>query len=223
MKYAIQFFLLACCMVLGCWQYPELRVIFVWSAASFFMVAVGYAGLGPKVLGKTDSGRIAFWPMLFHLPYRLITMAGWYLCRWVDKKPAYHQVNEGLWIGRRLLPREFAQLKEETGEVVYLDLTAEMEDPSQVRLCEGYLCFPILDASVPSEEALDALLEQLGDATVYVHCAQGHGRTGLLATAILLHRGHAKSVEAAMDKLASIRSGVVLNAEQDAYAVAVCQ
>ena len=34
--------------------------------------------------------------------------------------------------------------------------------------------------------------------TVYVHCAQGRGRTGVVAVAMLLHRGAASTVDEAI-------------------------
>jgi protein-tyrosine phosphatase len=51
---------------------------------------------------------------------------------------------------------------------------------------------------------------------VFIHCAQGHGRTGLAAIALLLHRGEVSDIEEGLSLLRSIRPGIGLSADQRA-------
>jgi protein-tyrosine phosphatase len=55
---------------------------------------------------------------------------------------------------------------------------------------------------------------QLGPGRIFIHCAQGHGRTGLFALAVLLHSGAVGSLEEGLRFLTAARPGIRLNREQ---------
>jgi protein-tyrosine phosphatase len=50
--------------------------------------------------------------------------------------------------------------------------------------------------------------------TIYIHCAQGHGRTGMFAAAVLLSSGQAATPEEALRLVTSARPGVRLSGDQ---------
>jgi protein-tyrosine phosphatase len=114
-------------------------------------------------------------------------------------------------VGRRLQPKEVAGDFEN-----FVDLTSEFREPAALRRLVAYRSFPILDASAPSPEALREVLESLRPGRTFVHCAQGHGRTGLFAAALLIHSHRAKSPEEAVQMLQRVRPGIMLNAAQRA-------
>ncbi len=99
-----------------------------------------------------------------------------------------------------------------------VDLTAEFPEPEGVRNGRDYICVPTLDASVPVDGQFVELVETVNriDGSTYVHCAQGHGRSGTLVAALLLARGAAKSVDEAVATVRKARPGVRLNAQQKA-------
>jgi protein-tyrosine phosphatase len=97
-----------------------------------------------------------------------------------------------------------------------VDLTAEFAEPLAVRLSPSYRSFPILDGSAPSPESLRAAVAGLREGRTFVHCAQGHGRTGLFALAVLLHQRVVPSVEDGLRMLTAARPGIRLNVEQRA-------
>ena len=99
----------------------------------------------------------------------------------------------------------------------YVDLTAETEDPAAIRQSEAYLAFPILDAGVPDRHALKKTISDLKPGRTFVHCAQGHGRTGLFALALLSARGQIESFEEGIEKLKTVRPGLGLNTSQEAF------
>ena len=84
------------------------------------------------------------------------------------------------------------------------------------------MAFPILDAAAPEPQALRAAVSRLGRGPTFVHCAQGYGRTGLFALAILLSSGAVKDVQEGLSLLASARPAIRLNPDQftciEAYA-----
>jgi protein-tyrosine phosphatase len=122
----------------------------------------------------------------------------------------------GLLIGRRLLPGE---LPSQIGTV--LDLTSEFIEPKGIREACRYVGLPILDAStLPVADVVPVLRELAGlSVPLYVHCAQGHGRTGMIAAALLLARRQASNVPAALELVRRARPGVRLSrAQADALA-----
>lgn len=117
----------------------------------------------------------------------------------------------GLWIGRRLLPGEVP-----AGVSLIVDLTAEFHEPAGVRAGRTYVSLPTLDAMVPDAAAFTTVLKRAAEADggVLVHCALGHGRTGLMAAAILMARRAAADPTIALTMLRTLRPGVRLNQGQ---------
>ncbi len=97
-----------------------------------------------------------------------------------------------------------------------VDLTAEFPESSRIRQGRTYRAFPILDGSSSTPAALEQLaheiLELPGD--VYIHCAEGHGRTALVATSLLLARGDVQSASEAVAWVLERRPLARMNATQ---------
>jgi len=212
MKYAIALGLMSVALVSGAFIYPAAAVFLIWAAISFGCVAFGYGGFGVRIFGKTAAGRISWPAKVLLLPYLLYTLTIWHLCRLVSREDAYNRIDEDLVIGRRLLAAEVPD-----GFDHYVDLTAEFEDPPSVRNRKSYRSFPILDASIPTEEDLERAADAVKDGKTYVHCAQGYGRTGLFAVALLVHRGRIKTADEGIDLLKSLRPAINLNREQAGF------
>ena len=75
---------------------------------------------------------------------------------------------------------------------------------------------PILDGDAPRLDDLLRLLKELDPVagTLYIHCAEGHGRAGLVAAAILLSRGMVLDPDEAVRMVRAKRPKVSLNARQ---------
>ena len=190
----------------GGWYYAA-----IWPALSFVVAGSGYWKFGPRVYGKRLDGTLAWsrYPVL--LPYFIYSWSVWHIFRLIKTENPYEELLPDVLIGRRLLP---AELPEHVDRV--LDLTAEFPEPAAIRRKVGYLCFPILDASAPSSRELVNLAKSLDreSGVLYIHCAEGHGRTGLVAAAVLLQRGIAESPAAAIARLKVVRPRVRLNTAQ---------
>lgn len=209
MKYVFTLGLVSLMLFAGSMAYPSLQWLLIWSALSFGNVALGYAGLGSSIFGKGIDGKIALPLKILNFPYLAYTSLVWHLCRLLSREPAFNMIDDDLVIGRRLLTREVPG-----GFDHYMDLTAEFEDPPLIRAHPGYQCLPILDASVPSIEELDGAVAKTANGRAFVHCAQGHGRTGLFALALLLRRGKVNSIDQGLLLLKNLRPKVKLNREQ---------
>jgi protein-tyrosine phosphatase len=183
----------------------------LWPAATLLALGCAYAGLGPGVCGKRSDGTLMPAAVLLLLPYLLATWTLWHLVRLLSNEPCCNEVAPGLWLGRRPFAGDLPP-----GVGLVVDLTAEFAEPPAIRLGHEYLCIPTLDASAPDYRLLQAAVERIAAyrQPVYVHCAQGHGRSAALAAAVLIRRGLAKDVAAAEAMLRSIRPGVRLSSAQ---------
>ncbi|MFY2559393.1 tyrosine-protein phosphatase [Corallococcus terminator] len=213
LKYSFVFGVFATLLGVLAFQLRGLGWGLLWPALSFSLVAVAYAGAGPAVFGKRADGRMQPWALVVLLPYLLMTWATWRLARRLSRESVHDEVAPGIVIGRRLLAGE---LPEGTRTVV--DLTSEFIEPEGIRSVEHYVCLPILDATAPSIERLASHLESWAalPTPLYIHCAQGHGRTGMVAAAVLMARGLAPDARQALAMVQKARPGVRLSAAQGA-------
>ena len=93
------------------------------------------------------------------------------------------------------------------------DLTAELP---KTAAAASYLCVPILDAGVADAPSVVRAINSVSSAQrIFIHCAQGHGRTALFAACVLIHRGY--SARAAIDAVLAARPGARMNAVQRAF------
>jgi protein-tyrosine phosphatase len=209
-KYAFAWFLIAG----GClWLASELggyAWILLWPAISFLVVAFAYTKSWSGVFGKhPHSGRLAWPKKLLLAPFLLFTWFIWNLWRLTSSEPPVAQLSEECWIGRRPTRTE---IPDAIRSVV--DLTSEFEGyhPPNV----SYLNIPILDGGTLSTRqfrAALATLEQL-PKPIFVHCAQGHGRTAMVAIALLLSEKKAASVDSALKMIHHLRPQAIPNKDQ---------
>jgi protein-tyrosine phosphatase len=175
----------------------------------FLIFGVAHGRGSHRVFGKRADGTLPLWSWLVFFPLFIYTTVVWHLIRMFRREPAHNTVTEQLVVGRRLLAFE---LEGEFENVV--DLTAEFSEPSGIRCSPSYRSFPILDGSAPTPEALRTAVASLRPGRTFIHCAQGHGRTGLFALAVLLSSGVARSVEDGLRLLSSARPTIRLSREQ---------
>jgi protein-tyrosine phosphatase len=196
--------LIACGALERAWLIPAL-----WLGGDFLALGIAHGTGADRVFGKRTDGSLASRGWLLFLPLLAFTTAVWHLVRLLTREPACNAVTENVVVGRRLLsselPREFDN---------YVDLTAEFAEPSAIRRRSGYVNFPILDGGAPTPEALREAVGRLRPGATFIHCAQGHGRTGLFALAVLLTSGAARNIEDGLQMLLTARPAIRLNQDQ---------
>lgn len=180
-----------------------------WFGADFLIVSIAYFSRTAGVFGKRPDGTLPAWSWVLFGPFFAFSNLVWNFGRLVARSPACNTVSPDLVIGRRLLEGENVGTFSN-----FVDLTAEFPEPRSFRQSGGYLNFPILDAGAPDPEALREAINKLRPGRTYVHCAQGYGRTGLFAVALLVNSGVVSSSEEGLRLLKSVRARVHLNAEQ---------
>ncbi|HAL72243.1 MAG TPA: hypothetical protein DCP71_10770 [Verrucomicrobiales bacterium] len=184
----------------------------VWLGMCFVILGIAYAKRKATVFGKRPDGTLPIWSWLVFLPLHVYTLLVWHLIRLISREPACGKVHGAVTIGRRLLAHE---LPGSTHMVV--DLTAEFQEPAAITSHRDYRSFPILDATAPDEDALRHFIRNLPAGPVYIHCAQGHGRTALFTAAFLMERGLCTSLEEARSLIKTARPGARMNREQEAF------
>jgi hypothetical protein len=153
-----------------------------------------------------------------HFWYLLITLFVWYVQRWWIVENAGDRVAPGVWVGRRPLGHEVP------GTCRWVvDLTAEFWVARGVcgngEGCErGYVCRPVLDGHVADDRTfVETVREVAGlEGDVYVHCAQGHGRSAAVVAGVMIARGLAQDADEAERKMIESRAKVWLNGPQRA-------
>jgi hypothetical protein len=81
--------------------------------------------------------------------------------------------------------------------------------------------FPIRDYDVPNsfiefKKLIETIVDRLKSKDVIIHCNAGHGRTGLVAAAVLMLGGKLDA-KTAIDKIRKARPGTVETDEQEIY------
>jgi hypothetical protein len=193
-------------------------------ALSFLLVAIAYFGAGPRLLFKRANGSRFAWAWVIHWPYFALTAFSYRVSLFLSREAAYVQVSPNVFLGRRLTAREAKNATE--GWLAVLDLAAELPESRSLREVANYRSLPVLDATAMSLEYLRDAVKWLKThaiaGPVYVHCALGHGRSGLVAAAYLLAAGLAHDAKTALKQLRELRPGVRLHRSQwkllDAFA-----
>ncbi len=168
----------------------------LWPSASCLLVGVAYYINRPAVFGKRIDGTVRTANSIVLLPFLLYLRGIWNLLRKFSREDQFNQLLDKVIIGRRPLAREVAE-----NVTVILDLTCEFSASLPQRQSLRYANFPILDAAAPANDDLPRLLILLESIPVndllYIHCANGHGRTALVASILLLIRGAAPDWQSA--------------------------
>ena len=212
MKYGTAFAILAALTAVYAFRNGGWLYVLLWPALSFALVSIAYFGVGIVVFGKRPDGNLSAGRSLLLAPFLVYLTLVWHLVRCLSREPAFNQLTENVFIGRRLLSHERPSHFDHI-----VDLTCEFNEPRELR-SSGYLSFPTLDGHLTLPNVLLQRVAQIAelDGNIYVHCAQGHGRTATFAIAYLLHVGISTSVDDAVDYVLNRRPDAHLNRSQRA-------
>ncbi len=203
-------------MVVGhVWHFVTLLAL--WCTGTAAMLHLSYASNDYACFGKDETGRMPFLYTLAFLPYLIpLNLRQRILIGFGGEKP-WNKLGDGMWMGRR--PSKPEHLPD--GITVCVDLAAEFPSSSFIRSwCGRYVSFPILEASVRSVDDLATCIDSLPAGGLYIHCAQGHGRTGFFACAFLLRRGIVKTLPQAEAMVIQARPDIKLRRAQREFLLA---
>ncbi len=182
-------------------------LLLLWPALNFSLLGLAYSLKNHALLGKKSDGTIALAQGFLFGPYLLLTWGVFHVSRLVTRETFADEVIPGLWVGRRPFVKELP-----IGAKIIVDMTAEFPVEPAIRKQLPFVCVPVLDGAAPSAKALDDLVTHLRDKEgIFLHCAAGHGRSATIATALLLERGLATTIDDAEALLRVKRPGIRLN------------
>lgn len=167
--------------------------------------------MNPDYFGKGMNGNRSWLHRIVLFPYLALRLAVWhFMKRIVSKEDKCNFVCPGVWLGRRPLDGDFPP-----NVRTVVDLTCEYTATPEARKL-NYICLPTLDGLAPNAEAFGNLIERLTprQEDIYIHCAAGHGRSAMVAIALVVARGHATTIEDAESLVQKARPKVSLHASQ---------
>jgi protein-tyrosine phosphatase len=171
--------------VLAAFRFDGAALPFFWLFLSLLAVSLVYAfGLNRALAGRKGRANPLQWLLFF--PYFFGSYLSWHYYR--RKLPLMTHVLGHVYLGRLPAPVEYERLKSR-GITRVINLAAEQQ-LQKAELPQERL--PFLDLTIPSPEALHAVVMQI-EATgerLYVHCALGLSRSILAVSAWLVYRGY---------------------------------
>jgi hypothetical protein len=195
------------------------RWVLLWPAIVYLLITYCYAidgSAGAQLLRKraATDGSLPLPCLLFFLPFLLTSWFVWWFrhtCVHRAEQP-FNEITPGIFLGRYPSPQldktscwpgafpvtcAASEIPEPACGVV--DMCCEFPaHASIVAQAKGlYRCMPCLDGDMPAdEEAFVTMCQEVAgwDAShsVYVHCANGRGRSACVVVMLLVLRGHAE-------------------------------
>jgi len=140
-------------------------------------------------------------------------------CPWKKNDRSFDKVAPRIVLGRLLW--QVPKVANTPPINMVIDLTAEWSEPLKLRSVKRYLSVPVVDTTVPTVEQVAETVQQalmfLEDpnaGSIYIHCANGYGRSALVAAAVLLYNGSCNSPTCAKEWLLRARPVVSLGARK---------
>ncbi len=165
-------------------------------------------------LGKNHAtGAISTLGYVLQWPYHALLHARIARRRQRSKEPLYNEIAPGVYLGG--WPQHDAQLPNQGHKLARVDMTAELP----ARGDGPYYNVPLYDTQGPSVQQTEGAVQWAASVRaqgtpVYVFCQNGHGRSGVVAAALLVETGMAKDGGDAERMVKAARPKVRFNAAQ---------
>ncbi|XP_042375972.1 uncharacterized protein YnbD-like isoform X1 [Zingiber officinale] len=166
----------------------------------------------PLILGKSSHGSFPLWSKFLFAPYLLTVRVYTVFKRMKRRESLYDEIVEGLYLGG--WPTSLSRLP--PGDPVVIDCTCELPRTYFVP-AESYLCIPLWDSRSPDPTQIECAVrwgcqKRSEKKPVYIHCANGHGRSVCVMCALLVELGVAESWKDAEKMIREKRPLIRMNA-----------
>lgn len=190
------------------------KPIFFWLTTNALFFALVYGLNKPNWFLKSSKGKVNIFILILNLPWLIFTFIVWHIQRILSSENKLnHIAGTNIYIGRRLLGDE---LPKEINVVI--DLTCEFNEPFFKNVV--YINIPLLDAIAPSKEiftTIEDLKNKVNGKSVFIHCAQGHGRTALFTSILLVKLGISPNYFDAHKLILSSRPKATMSNSQERF------
>lgn len=138
---------------------------------------------------KDKSGNISFYKKLFYSPYLLIYWTFWISLR-KNKIPL--EILPKIFISSRLSQNDLKNFEINKNTFVY-DLSAELEETSEVKAKSSYYSVPFLDISTFDMNQTKDLVKKIEvnykqlpeNGKILIHCTMGYTRSTIIGTLVM--------------------------------------
>ncbi|MCU1800693.1 fused DSP-PTPase phosphatase/NAD kinase-like protein [Pectobacterium parvum] len=189
-----------------------LVMVFTWFTIVMITLTVFYFFNSTKIFLKNVDGLSKIFSFLILLPFYIINIFYFKVQRLKSNQSReFQKVNNELYIGRLINYNRLPSVVESV-----IDLTVEfIPKPST----QDYYSIPILDDSYPSDENIRRFIDVIDKChkPIFIHCAEGHGRTLLMAAIYLKKRGFNKSTDEAIADICKLRNRCKLSFRQERF------
>ena len=218
MKYPIAFNCIATAIITNSLSLATIPMMVTgYVALTYIFMSLVYVSDKTNAFSKNIQGQIPLKNKLILWPIHIINSVVFKLWESLTRESPYSEISKDVFLGKKLSNQEAVKFLSEIGDrkLFVLDLTSELSENMILYKSSFYKNIPVLDASIPTMKALEEgsnfIKEASGNGVVYVHCAQGHGRSALFIAAYLLLAKQALNPKDAENLIVLLRSGVKLN------------
>ena len=192
--------------------------VLMWPTSNLIILGLAYVfdgSCGVRMLGKSKTtGNVSVVSTLFFFPYLLGLFVFWRIKHLYKGESVCDEVAEGVWVGRYPLCVDVGDKRFAQRPLTHaVDLTAEFPSRPAFHGKLTYLCAPSLDFLLADPKELLSCAQVIvqsyrenSKSTVYIHCANGHGRSGLFAAIVLVMRGDCLCLDEARNMMKLRRS-----------------
>ena len=190
-----------------------IKALLVWLSFSLLFLAIVYLFNEPEWLGKKQNGKIKVINLLLYLPCAIISYIVWHLQRIISQENPIDEIVENkIWCGRRILGSEFPNYID-----TVIDLTSEFHEPGSIVEKINYISIPLLDGIQPDNKIIEKLKQlspSLLNKRIFIHCAQGHGRTATVTVFIMKYLNLIDNLETGLKMILELRHRAKVSNEQ---------
>ncbi|WOL01599.1 hypothetical protein Cni_G10316 [Canna indica] len=166
----------------------------------------------PSILGKSSYGSFPVWSKILFGPYLISVRLYVVLKRMKRNEALYNEISERLYVGG--WPTAMSRLP--PGDPAVIDCTCELPRSYFVP-AESYLCIPLWDSRSPHPTQIESAVrwacqKRAEKKPIYIHCANGHGRSVCVMCALLVELGLAESWKDAEKMVREKRPLIRMNA-----------
>lgn len=166
----------------------EFWLILLWPA--LIMIIVGYQYQKNNIhFLKDNSGNIPFYKKLFYFPYSLIYWIFWKFLR-KNKKPL--EILPNIYISSKPSKEDLKYFEINKNTFIY-DLSAEIEENSEIKEKSTYFSVPFLDIGTLDIDQTKKLITKITenyhqlpkDGKILIHCTMGYTRSSIIGILVM--------------------------------------
>lgn len=167
-----------------------ISVLLLWISIVYAWVSVCYITRKPIFdIKNIQTGHIKRFLSIFFCPYLNMMLVVWKIKRMITKENTMDKICPYVYLGRYI--RDKKDIENANIQLI-VDVTYELPELNNITANKKYFCVPMMDGSAPRNTTqFKGVLKSMQKfrksktGSIYIHCAAGHGRSCMMATAFI--------------------------------------